>query len=343
MKMKPFGKTGIMASETGFGALPIQRTEVNEAVRILQRAYEAGINFFDTARGYSDSEMKLGIAFEGVRKNVVIATKSHGQNVEQIKKDLEASLSMLKTDYIDIFQFHNPDFTFDADNGVKMLEFIRDMKSRGVIRHIGVSAHKYGLALDHIKRGLFESLQYPISMLSGEKDFEVINAARAAGMGLMAMKALSGGLITNARAAAGWMMQHLYIQPIWGIQHMSELEEFLELYENGVELNAELEAVIAKEREDLSGSFCRGCGYCMPCAVGLPISTYARLPFMLRRMPEARNMTEEFAAEVEKINDCVDCGSCKSHCPYDLDCPTLMREALVDYRQFYADYKAKNA
>jgi predicted aldo/keto reductase-like oxidoreductase len=340
MKMKPFGKTELEVSEFGFGALPIQRTEQDEAVKILRRAYSAGVNFYDTARGYTDSEQKLGLAFEGVRENIIIATKTHAHNLESLKKDLESSLASLKTDYIDIYQFHNPDFKFEGENAEGMLDYVRGLKKQGVVRHIGVTAHKYGLALDHIKRGVFESLQYPISMLSGEKDFEVINAARAAGMGIIAMKALSGGLITNARAATGWMMQNPDIQPIWGIQRMSELEEFITLYKEGVALDGELNALIESEKRELSGSFCRGCGYCMPCPVGLPINMFARLPFMLRRSPTVRQMTDEYAAEVEKINNCTSCGLCRSRCPYELDCPELMREALVDYRELYARHKS---
>ena len=341
MKTKILGKTGLVVSDMGFGALPIQRAEQAEAVKILRRAFEAGVNFFDTARMYSDSEEKIGLALSDVRKEIVIATKSQCSNVEQLKKDFETSLKMLQTDYVDIFQFHNPDFTFTTDSAMEMYNYALELKKAGAIRHIGITAHKYGLALEHIQSGLFETLQYPISMLAGEKDFEVINAAKNAGMGIIAMKALSGGLITNARAAAAWMQAHSEIEPIWGIQHMRELNEFLELYENGVELDSEMEELIEKEKRELSGAFCRGCGYCLPCAADLPIHLYARLPYFLRRMPTAGYFTEAFAAKVERIRECTDCGDCKTRCPYDLDCPELLRKALEDFRVLYAEAKAK--
>ena len=341
MKTKPFGATGLMVSDMGFGALPLQRTEKEEAAKILRRAVSAGINFFDTARAYSDSEEKIGYALADVRKDIIIATKSQCSSLEQLKRNFEISLKMLKTDYIDIYQFHNPDFTFaDNDDAMEMYSYALELKKAGAIRHIGITAHKYGLALEHIKSGLFETLQYPISMLASEKDFEVINAANDAQMGIIAMKALSGGLITNAKPAAAWMQAHPEIEPIWGIQYMHELEEFIGFYENGVQLNTEIEALIENEKSELSGSFCRGCGYCMPCAVGLPISTYARLPFMLRRMPNVKHFTKEFAAEVERITECIDCDLCKPRCPYDLDCPELMRTALKDFRMLYAEFKA---
>ena len=341
MRTKVLGKTGLVVSDMGFGALPIQRTEQNEAIKILRRAFEEGVNYFDTARLYSDSEEKIGLAFSDVRKDIVISTKSQCSNVEQLKRDFETSLKMLKTDYVDIFQFHNPDFTFTTDRAMEMYNHLLELKKAGAIRHIGITAHKYGLALEHIQSGLFETLQYPISMLAGEKDFEVINAASKAQMGIIAMKALSGGLITNARAAAAWMQAHPEIVPIWGIQHMRELNEFLELYENGVELNSEAETIIENEKRELSGAFCRGCGYCAPCTIDLPIHLYARLPYMLRRMPTTGYFTEDFAAKVERISECTDCGVCKTRCPYELDCPELLRIALEDFRMLYAAFKAK--
>lgn len=342
MNKRPFGKTGFMVSEFGFGALPIQRTGKNEAVRIIRSAYERGVNFFDTARGYTDSEEKLAAALSDVRREVIIATKSHCKTLEQLKKDFDLSLTTLKTDYIDIYQFHDPRYEFSEGVPAEMYEYLLQLKKQGVIKKIGVSAHMYTLALDHIGRGIFDTIQYPISMLASGLDFEVINKAKDAGMGILGMKGLSGGLITNIRAAAGFMMAHPEVQPIYGIQRMEELDEFLALYSEKIPYDDKLKAVIEKEKEELSGSFCRGCNYCAPCTVGLEIERYARLPYMLKRSPDKRYYNEKFAAEIERVNECIDCGACKSRCPYDLDCPSLMRAGLESFHEAYDKYKKEN-
>ena len=195
------GSTGIVVNKNGFGALPIQRISDEAAVYLLKKAYEGGIRFFDTARAYSDSEHKLGLAFEKIRENLVIATKSGAQTGESLKKDLETSLSMLRTDYVDIYQFHNPGFCPKPGDGSGLYEAALEAKAEGKIRHIGITNHRLGVAKEAIESGLYETLQFPFCYLATEKEEALVKGCLKADMGFIAMKALSGGLITNSAAA----------------------------------------------------------------------------------------------------------------------------------------------
>ena len=170
MKMITLGSTGITVPQNAFGALPVQRVNMETAVQILRRAYEGGMRFFDTARAYSDSEEKLGNAFEGIRENLVIATKTQAQTPEDFREHLKTSLQLLKTDYIDLYQFHCADTCFRPGDGTGMYECMLEAKAAGKIRHIGLTTHKLGVARECITSGLYETLQFPLSYLSSEKE-----------------------------------------------------------------------------------------------------------------------------------------------------------------------------
>jgi len=328
------GKTGLTVTKVAFGALPVQRLNMEDGVHLLRTAYERGINFFDTARAYSDSEEKMGNALADVRKDIVIATKTMSFERDAILRDIETSLKMLKTDYIDIYQYHNPSnppLSAEEDVYKVMLE----LKEQGVINHIGVTAHKTENAIAAAKSGLYATVQYPLSCLSDERDMDVIRACEENGLGIIGMKAMSGGLISRAMLSFAFLDQFNTLAPIWGIQRMSELEEFLELDANPPKLDEELWKEIEKERASLSGSFCRGCGYCMPgCPQEIKISTAARLRLMMERSPWKRFVQPDWQAEMDKIDGCIDCGQCTTACPYSLDTPTLLRENLAWYREF---------
>ena len=155
-------------------------------------------------------------------------------------------------------------------------------------------------------------------------------------MGFIAMKALSGGLITNSAAAYAYLAQYDNVLPIWGVQRESELDEFLSYIDNPPMMTQELEALIRHDREELSGDFCRGCGYCMPCPMGIEINTCARMSLLLRRSPSAKNLNESGQAMMKKIENCIHCNQCKSKCPYGLDTPTLLQKNLEDYKKVLA-------
>ena len=325
------GKTGITVCRNGFGALPIQRIGKEDAAYLLKKAYENGVNFFDTARAYTDSEEKLGYATSSFRDKIYIATKTAAMNGEELKKDLETSLSLLKTDYIDIYQFHNPPFCPKPGDGTLLYEAMVEAKKEGKIRHIGITNHRLGVAKEAIESGLYETLQFPFSYISGEKELELLNLCRENDMGFIAMKGLAGGLLNNSRVCYAFMSQFDNVLPIWGVQRERELDEWLSYNNNPPVMDDEIKEIIEKDRKELSGDFCRGCGYCMPCPMGIKISECARMIQMIRRSPSESQLSEEAREMMANIHNCVKCGKCMDKCPYSLPIPTLLEKNLEDY------------
>lgn len=330
------GKTGIVVEKNAFGALPIQRISREEAVGLLRRAYRAGVTFYDTARWYTDSESKVGEAFEGMREKVYIATKTGAKTAEGFWKDLNVSLTNLRTDYVDIYQFHNPEFCPKPGDGTGLYEAMLEAKGKGMVRHVGITNHRLNVANEAVESGLYETLQFPFCYLAGEKDVELVKKCREADVGFIAMKALSGGLITNSAAAYAFLAQYDNVLPIWGVQREGELDEFLSYVENPPLMNEELAAVIAHDREELMGDFCRGCGYCMPCPAGIEINNCARMSLLIRRSPSAAQLTPETQAKMKRIESCLHCGNCTAKCPYGLDTPALLEKNYKDYCEILA-------
>ena len=330
------GRTGITVNKNGFGALPIQRISLEDAGKLLRRAFDAGITYFDTARWYTDSEEKMGQAFEGMREKVYIATKTGAASVEDFWKDLETSLHNLKTDYIDVYQFHNPPVCPKPGDGSGLYEAALEAKAQGKIRHIGITNHRLAVAQEAVASGLYETLQFPFCYLSGEQELDLVEKCRQADMGFIAMKALSGGLITNSAAAYAFLAQYDNVLPIWGVQRESELDEFLSYIEKPPVMTEELRALIERDKAELSGEFCRGCGYCMPCPAGIEINNCARMSLLLRRSPSALQLTKEVQEKMKKIEDCLHCGQCSGKCPYGLDTPALLQKNYEDYKSVLA-------
>lgn len=336
MRQITLGSTGITTCQNAFGALPIQRDDKETAVAILRRAAEGGMTFFDTARAYSDSEEKLGEAFAGMRDRIFIATKTMAKTPEQFWEQLDTSLKLLRTDYIDIYQFHCVGQCYRPGDGTGMYECMEKAKAQGKIRHIGVTAHNIEVAMECVSSGLYETMQFPFSYLSSEKEIALVNACREANMGFIAMKGLAGGLIGNSRAAMAYMTEYDNVLPIWGIQRMEELSEWLSYMEDTPEYTQEIRDFVERERAELAGDFCRGCGYCMPCPAGIQINNCARMSLLLRRAPSAAWLTEQMQAEMKKIENCLHCGQCSARCPYGLDTPALLAKNLEDYRRVLA-------
>lgn len=335
MRTVTLGNTGITVNKNGFGALPIQRISEEKAVHLLQKAYAHGINFYDTARFYTDSEEKIGAAFEGMRDKIYIASKTMTTKVDEFWEQLETTLKNLRTDYLDIYQFHNPAFCPKLGDGTGLYEAMLEAKEQGKIRHIGITNHRLAVAEEAIESGLYETLQFPFSYLSSEKELALVEKCKKAGMGFIAMKALAGGLINNSKAAYAFMLQHDTVLPIWGIQREWELDEFLSYQENEPVIE-EVQPIIEADLKELQGEFCRGCGYCMPCPVGIEINNCARMSLMIRRAPSEAQLTEEMQAKMKKIEECLHCGKCAAKCPFGLDTPTLLEKNYQDYKEILA-------
>ena len=332
------GRTELYVTKTAFGALPIQRISKADAVKLVRRAYEGGINYFDTANAYTDSEEKLGEALEGVRRNVVISTKSAGKDKKTVLSHIENSLRSLRTDYIDLFQFHNPAVLPDPGDPDGPFAAALEMQQKGYIRHIGITNHRLKVAQAAIDSGNFETLQFPFCHLATDVDMELVALCKQADMGFIAMKGLSGGLLTNAEACYAFMQQYDNVVPIWGIQRQEELDQWLDITARNVTMTEELKAVIEADRKELAGSFCRGCGYCMPCPAGIEINNSARMNMLLRRSPYRPYMTDQWYEKMHRIENCIHCGQCASRCPYHLDTPSLLQYMLKDYDEFYAQH-----
>ena len=249
MQRVTLGRTGLTVARNGFGALPVQRVSKKEAVYLLQKAFYNGMDYFDTARWYTDSEEKLGAAFSYTRDKIVISTKTGAQDAEGFWKDLDASLQLLQTDYIDIYQFHNPAFCPKPGDGTGLYEAMEEAKKQGKIRHIGITNHRLAVAKEAVASGLYETLQFPFSYLAGGQELELVEMCKEKDMGFIAMKALAGGLITNSALAYAFMAQFGHVAPIWGIQKEKELDEFLSYQENPPILTAEMEKEMEKEKE----------------------------------------------------------------------------------------------
>jgi predicted aldo/keto reductase-like oxidoreductase len=335
------GRTGLQVTRTAFGVLPLQRRTLDEAVRILRRAYDAGINFFDTARLYSDSEEKIGHALSGVRDKIVIATKTPSTTRDGVLRDLETSLRNLQTDYVDILQLHNPDALPNPEDPESSYAGLLEAREKGLVRFISVTNHSRERAVDAIESGLYDTLQFPMSHISSPEDLSIIDLCKKHDIGLIAMKALCGGLLNNAVTAFAFLRQFENLVPIWGFQHMEELEQMLELDANPPILDAAIQSEIDRDRSELAQDFCRACGYCLPCPAGIPIPMAARMSLLLRRMPHKQFMTDEWNTMMHRIEGCTGCGHCLAHCPYNLDTPNLLRKNLADYESFCTEIAKK--
>ena len=335
MKNITLGSTGITTPQNAFGALPVQRVDMQTAVKLLRGAYEGGMTFFDTARAYSDSEEKLGEAFQGIRDKIYISSKTMAKTPEKFWEDLDTTLKNLRTDHLDIHQFHCVTQCYKPGDGTGMYEAMLDAKKQGKVRHIGITAHLIDVAEEIVESGLYETLQFPFSYLSTDREIRLVQNAEKAGMGFIAMKGLAGGLLTNSESCMAFMQQYPVL-PIWGIQRETELEQWLSFFERDAVMTEEIAAFIEKDRASLMGDFCRGCGYCMPCTVGIQINNCARMSQLIRRAPSQNFLSEEWQGLMGKIEECIDCGACKAKCPYGLDTPALLRKNLADYRQILA-------
>jgi len=336
MQTTILGNTGLTVTRSAFGALPIQRLSKQDAAALLRRAYEAGILLFDTARAYTDSEEKIALGLGDMRKRIVIATKTGSSTPEEFWVHLDTSLRTLHTEYIDIYQFHNPEEVPLADS--PLYRSMLEARAQGKIRHIGITCHPLANARAAMESGLYATIQYPLSALSDPAEIDFAEECGKRGVGVIAMKALCGGLLTSAAPSMAFLRNLRHVVPIWGFQRDSELDEVLELERDPPAPDEAMRARIEKDRAELAGNFCRGCGYCMPCAAKIQINMCARMPLLLRRAVYQSFLTPLWRQEMERIEACAGCGLCASRCPYKLDVPRLLRAAWADYQAFSKEY-----
>jgi aryl-alcohol dehydrogenase-like predicted oxidoreductase len=335
METTRLGRTNLTVSRTAFGALPIQRLRREEAVGLLHRAREAGITFFDTARAYTDSEEKLGAAFGGAWEGLVVATKSGAADGAGLREDLETSLRNLQAERVDILQLHNPGAVPEPGASDGLCAALRRAREEGLVGHVGFTNHRRDVAARAVRSGLFETLQFPLNPISTAEDLVLIDLCAEQDVGVIAMKPLCGGLLTEARPAFAFLRQYANVVPIWGVQRATELEELLAFEADPPGLDGAMRQRIACDREELGGEFCRGCGYCLPCPAEIPIPMAARMALLLKRAPTQNFLTPAWAEKMERIEACTGCGQCAERCPYGLNPAEMLPENLRAFRTAY--------
>ncbi|MCP4547924.1 MAG: aldo/keto reductase [bacterium] len=330
MQKRTLGKTGFEAGVIGFGGIPLQKLSRERSTELLHQALDLGINFIDTARGYTDSEEKIGRALRDRRHEYILATKALSRDAEGMASELATSLSELRTDCIDLYQIH-------ALPSVEVLEDIlapggayqvlAQAREEGRIKSIGVTGHGRPVLQRAIETGLFDTVQHPFNPIEDEWSDDVIPAAKRAGMGIIAMKPIAGGAISSVPAALRFELDSGIDVLIPGMDSLAQLEENTAVGRNlRPPDEADLQACAA-DKKTWDGEFCRRCGYCLPCPNGLQIPFLLLIQAYYERYDLADWALERLAGLERKYGDCIACGECLPRCPYNLPIPELMAKA----------------
>jgi predicted aldo/keto reductase-like oxidoreductase len=340
MERVRLGRTEFLVSTIGFGGIPITRLQADEGARLVRHCFERGINFFDTAPLYGDSEVKVGAGLQGVRSQVIIATKTFKRRKSEAAEDLEKSLSRLKTDYIDLYQFHNvaDSKTLDEVLGPEgAYEAAVRAREAGKVRHIGLTSHNIDTAVIACKTGLFSTIQIPFSIIEHDPAEKLFPIARESGMGIIAMKPLGGGLLERADLCFRFLQQYRDVVPIPGVENTGEVDENVAYYSNTRPLGEEDRAEIERIRNEVGTRFCHRCGYCQPCEQGIEVWKVLLFKAQVKRFPAhaAISMAKEVMKQAE---GCIQCGECADKCPYELPVPDLISESLDYFRQFCCEH-----
>jgi len=338
MRYVKLGKTGLEVSEVGFGAIPIIRLPVVDAVTVLRRAYDSGITLFDTANVYLDSEEKIGLALESVRDRLVIASKTLKRDRAGAEADIDLSLRRLRTDYIDLFQIHQVSLELDyqamtGPNGA--LEAVYRAKEAGKIRHIGVTSHSIEMAARLVESGLFSTIQFPFNFIESRPVEDLHPAARKEEMGILAMKPFGGGALDNGELCFKFLRQFRDVIPLAGFDAVEQVDQIAAIYKTENEVFPEDLDAMDRYRKELGQRFCRRCEYCQPCEQGVMITPAMNYPIIARRMSGAK--AAGFSAKaMETVRNCTECGECIKRCPYNLPIPEMLKENLALYEEHAA-------
>lgn len=336
MRKIRLGRTGLMVTQIGFGGIPIQRLSEEQAVEVVTRCLDLGINFIDTANAYTTSEERIGKAIAGRRDGLVLATKSLSRSREGIARHLEKSLKALGVDCIDLYQFHSVsderslEIVLDQEGPRVVLE---EAKKAGKIRYIGVTSHQIDVAKKAVASGYFDTIMFPFNFVTSEAVESLIPLARDRDVGFIAMKPLAGGMIDNARIAFKYLLQFPDIVSIPGIEKVGEIEEIVALLSEPSGITSAEMAEMQKLKEKLGTKFCHRCDYCQPCKEGIAISTVMIFPSLAVRLPDNQVYSGYWAEIMEKAATCTWCGECEERCPYQLSIREIMDEHVQAFRE----------
>ncbi|MCM0759126.1 aldo/keto reductase [Sporomusa sphaeroides DSM 2875] len=333
MEKRRLGRTGLMVTPISFGALPMQRCTMPEAGEVLKAALDAGINFIDTARAYTDSEEKIGRYIADRRSEYYLATKSMARTKAAMLQDIDTSLANLQTDYIDIYQLHNVKTEQDweaimAPDGA--LEALKEAQQAGKIRHIGITGHNLDMLIKAVKTGEFSTIQVPFNCVEQKAMDELFPLARAQDIGIIVMKPLGGGLIPYVDLALRFILQQEGLVAIPGMDKIEHVTENLAPTHDFKPLNDEEAAKLAAEAEALGANFCRRCGYCMPCVAGIDIPQMFIFYLQYTRYGLTEAIPGRYKGMKVKASACVECGECEARCPYNLPIRERMKQVAAD-------------
>lgn len=333
MEKRMLGRTGLMVTAISFGGLPVQRCTTEEAGPVLQAALDAGINFIDTARAYTDSEEKIGRHIAARRSEYYLATKSMARDKAGMAKDIDLSLRMMKTDYIDLYQVHNIKARKDLEAAMApggALEALRDARQAGKIGHIGVTGHNLDLLIEAVKTNEFSTVQVPFNCVETKPAEELFPLARSMNIGTIVMKPLGGGQLTKLDLALRFILGHDISTVIPGMDEVAHIGQNLAALKNYRPLSAAEQAELRREAETVGANFCRRCGYCTPCSVGIDIPTMFIFHLQYTRYNMKTAIPQRYAALAAKASDCTGCGECEKRCPYDLPIRERLQQVAKD-------------
>lgn len=333
MRSVQLGKSQLMVSQVGFGGIPIIPLAMDKAIEVVRHCYARGVTFFDTANMYGNSEKMIGQALENVRDKVVLATKTTRRDRQGAADHIALSLANLKTDYIDLYQFHNISKEEELETVLGpggAMEAVQAAVEASQIKQVGVTSHKIDAAIKACQTGRFATLQFPFNFIEVEPLEQLFKVARAHNMGIIAMKPLGGGLLEDAALCFKFMQQYPDVVPIPGVSKTEEMDEILALYQTPLPLSDEQKAQMDKIRTELGQKFCHRCGYCQPCEQCVPIAEVLMFRSTIKRIPPvlAKKLNQKVMQSVE---NCTQCGVCIEKCPYDLNIPEL----LVEVKEIY--------
>jgi predicted aldo/keto reductase-like oxidoreductase len=332
----------MLISRLGFGGIPIQRLNEDEAVAVVKRCLDLGVTFLDTANAYTTSEERIGKAISGRREGLVLATKSTSRKREGVEKHLNLSLVRLNVKYIDLYQFHGVsdmaslDMVLTSDGPITVVEKARDA---GLVKHIGITSHQIDVAKEAVKSGRFETIMFPFNFVTSEAADELIPLAREHDVGFIVMKPLSGGMIDNAKIAFKYLVQFQDIVTIAGIEKVQEIEEIVKILEGPKTITSAELKQMQKLKEELGTRFCHRCDYCQPCSEEIAISTVMMYPSLVRRLPPEHLYSGFWGQIVEKASGCTECGECEERCPYHLPIRELLAEYVKQYQEGNRKYQ----
>lgn len=330
MEVRRLGKTGLEASVIGFGGIPIQTLKRKEARRLVGLALDCKINFFDTAQGYGDSEVKIGEGIEGRREECLLATKSPCRSLQQALKDVDAALRRLQVEVIDLYQVHHVSDSETLDQVIGpngSLQGLKKAKEEGKINHIGITGHNPDVLLKAIKNEDFETVQMPFNIIEdGPDERALLRAAKKQGVGVICMKPLAGGVIAEPELSLRWILAQSVSTAIPGMIQPDEVKSNALVGRAPLPLSEKELEKLKKVCHPLEENFCRRCMYCMPCPEGIPIYLIQELGDKVK-VPQVRELCRDIYARQEvNVEACTECGECEEKCPYHLPIRKMLKE-----------------